>query len=62
MCQYLSFGPNSPQRGPVERGELAALFARELLTASRKGRRRSHCRQRNWHLRGQSTGWRVKGF
>lgn len=24
MCQYLSFGPNSPQRGPVERTELAA--------------------------------------
>ena len=24
MCQYLSFGPNCPQRGLVERVELAA--------------------------------------
>jgi len=34
MCQYLSFGPNSPQGGLVEPAELASWFACELLAAS----------------------------
>lgn len=34
MCQYLSFGPNCPQRGLVECTELAAWFICVLLIAS----------------------------
>lgn len=54
MCQYLSFGPNSPQGGLVEPAELASWFACELLAASPQA-------QASWPLlAGDLASWRLE--